>query len=612
MDTGSQRTLSLDGLRACIEIVSGQDQHDAAARAHAWGSILGIWNTGSTAALVEALLSPEVDAHVFIRDLLRRIYVRYLGKKTSILGTYECEAHTKKSAGGPAGGNAVRALVDTACLRDERNDQHQWSDMHQPPSIEEWTDPVPGYTPSDAALVHLHETIQEAAEAGQDLDFVVAKCLHEQPAGLLGCGRNAEARAYLFCRIASLYQGDALRLRPSPRAALLLEDVRMVVKELLMQMMPIVARFPGPSCQDTDGARAPSPLPFWLFLVHLTTSNALDLAGTLKTTVLPSALPAWRAFAPAPSADGTSEGTSDGAPRLSPLTPILWVLVGGTNRGTTDEIRVDDFAWLCAAPVSAVDDALRAHADALLAAEWRTTRAHVVRTLVGALTKTHTERWGAHTRAAARVLVDLYRCDLLTEDDARELGIVCLRLVALCDGAAAAFEEAVLAGADRALAAALFGAMLPWLSPFPTAAETPTLQALQATYAGAAYRSRAPAASLPPHLADRTILVLTALARWRTPLAQGAADAGAVALLAAVRAGRYPYAAHGPADDPHPPHVRALLRARAVEDAFRALSERMYLAAQAARVREGADGEGLAQAPPPRRMARPSWMATGG
>lgn len=137
----------------------------------------------------------------------------------------------------------------------------------------------------------------------------------------------------------------------------------------------------------------------------------------------------------------------------------------------------------------------------------------------------------------------------------------------------------------------------------------------QAVYTDAAYRSQLPSASLPPHLPDRAILVFTSLARRSSPLAHALCDAGLLMLLRAVRDGWYPYGALGDAEDIEPPSVRTMLRERMVEDGFSALSERMYLAAQAVRVREGADGQGLEPLPPPARARvrrRPNWMATGG
>lgn len=140
--------------------------------------------------------------------------------------------------------------------------------------------------------------------------------------------------------------------------------------------------------------------------------------------------------------------------------------------------------------------------------------------------------------------------------------------------------------------------------------ESIELAKLQKTFEEAAYEDPT---DLPAHLTDRFITIVVDLARHQTPITQGLCDAGIIQLLTSIRDGWYKYPN---APDLEPPHVRKLLRERMCENAFKALSEKMYLASQVRRMYAAVDAPPLPPqepAPPaPRIRRRPSWMATGG
>lgn len=129
--------------------------------------------------------------------------------------------------------------------------------------------------------------------------------------------------------------------------------------------------------------------------------------------------------------------------------------------------------------------------------------------------------------------------------------------------------------------------------------------ALQTTYSKAAYESPA---RLPAHMVDRFIAICTPLAKHKTAVAQGLIDAGIMTLMDAAKRGWYPYPG---AEDYEPPQVRRMLRDRMCTDALAALSERLYLAAQA-QVMGGALHMQSHAASSNRVRRRPSWMAMGG
>lgn len=130
---------------------------------------------------------------------------------------------------------------------------------------------------------------------------------------------------------------------------------------------------------------------------------------------------------------------------------------------------------------------------------------------------------------------------------------------------------------------------------------------LQSTYSTAAYESPV---LLPAHLLDHFLIFTTSLARQKTALAQGLCDAGIMQLIDAVQHGWYPYLE---TEDLEPRDVRKMLRQRMCEDALKALSERLYLAAQAQILYQTPIQRPLAEEPSRARLRRrPSWMATGG
>lgn len=334
--------------------------------------------------------------------------IRYsLGEETGALGTYEEDdtpvATEEEEETDPGSFNAIQALV--LCGRMYDQPKKLWWNIRRPPTTPLWTDTVPDFAPSDDALALLHETTRAAAEAAQDLDFVIARTLPQLSNGVLGFGQNAEARAYLFCRISSMYAGDILSVPSSPRTTQLLNDVRAFVGRLgalLEQTVPILR---------VSAARARA-LPFWLFLVHL--ASTIPDAGQI---VRRHCLGPWgdqfrwiwldSAQAAPPAQDA---GDSDRAvPGLSPLVPIFWTLIGRTADGDVSALSPDDFGWLFAAPFAEVDSALRAHEDSLFSAAWKQTWEPFVRTQVASL-KGEPEHWGKNVGAAARALVNLYRC----------------------------------------------------------------------------------------------------------------------------------------------------------------------------------------------------------
>lgn len=602
---------SLSRLQSLIAIANDSTHSDAQAKADAWKTILAVWASGSTVELARTLASAQTNEHAFVRGLLQRVFMGYLGPKTNVVGYYECENALQTIALDEDDFNVIQAFVECACLRDERKEPDLWADVHHPPEAERWTDTPPDHAPTAAALEVVHDAVQPAATVERDIDFVVATALRRLPEGVLGHGRNAETRAYLFCRISSAYVGDMLTARPSPLAARLVQDVHNFTQkrryrgDFVGQTTPILRTLV--SVPRDDPHEPPSVPPFWLFLVHLASARL----RAVPSTVVPWFRHVWSAAQSAPPSGpgGTAR------PHISQFIPVFWTVVGLACSNEKHIVENVDFGWLCAARLSEVDGMLGAHEGSLVSRAWTAAREPFARTLVRSLASSNTEQWRTHLKQAVTVLVDLYRCDLVTDEDKRALGLICLRLVALCVPFTAVFEEVVLEDTDRALARDIFASMIKWLNPFPTDDEKTALCKVQRLYTDAAYRSTQPADALPPHLADRAVLVFTALARLRTPLAQAACDAGLVMLLRAMRDGWYPYAAHGPAEELQPPAVRAMLRARAIEDAFQALSERMYLAAQASRVRQAADGDGPLPAPavpPPRVRRRPSWMATGG
>lgn len=140
--------------------------------------------------------------------------------------------------------------------------------------------------------------------------------------------------------------------------------------------------------------------------------------------------------------------------------------------------------------------------------------------------------------------------------------------------------------------------------------ENSEIASLQAAYSKIVYESPAP---LPPHLVDYFVLVATSLAKHKTALAQGLTDAGFLMLISVIEKDKYPYPE---AEDYEPPHVRKILRQQMCEEATKALSDRLYLAAQKQLLYRVPQAQSTA--PPASEAARakwrrrPSWMATGG
>lgn len=96
---------------------------------------------------------------------------------------------------------------------------------------------------------------------------------------------------------------------------------------------------------------------------------------------------------------------------------------------------------------------------------------------------------------------------------------------------------------------------------------------LERSYSGIIFESPE---DLPPHLLDRFLGVAKGLAQQKPTLAQALLDSGVLMLLQAVQDGHYPYP---DAEDYSPPHVRAMLRKRMVEQAYDVLKEHMQPAA---------------------------------
>lgn len=138
--------------------------------------------------------------------------------------------------------------------------------------------------------------------------------------------------------------------------------------------------------------------------------------------------------------------------------------------------------------------------------------------------------------------------------------------------------------------------------------EVKELVQLQQVYDKTAYEGPD---DMPAHLADRFIQILTPLVRYHTVLAETLTECGVLTIMNAIRDERYNYPQ---TDSPLPEATRKAMRQKICDDMQSALSERMYISAQAKLLREN-PGEMYTHQPSQTRRPirrRPSWMATGG
>ena len=362
-----------------------------------------------------------------------------LGEKPGVIGDYVPTTQLKKLQDcrteiAPPSYNLVKTLVQCGHIQPPLEGPTKdlwtaqaWAHIHRAPKAEKWSDLLSSFDPVEDSSRTVIDIVIEAAEHGLDLDYVVVKCIHSLPKGIVGFGQSAEARAYLFSSINNAYDygSDVLAYETSQRANDLLVNLKSetftMQRVFIQQMRPILESFISSvtnkdlralpkSAGGCAGAFGTGSLPpFWLYLLGL---SALNLHWSQLESVF---LSAWRSYEHL-TVPTSPPAVAQAVPGPLPLMTIIgWLMISSfwstestkPTRGIT--LGPEQLSWILSVPISDVDGLLRVYPRSFINNVWFKARSALIGILGHSLCRAKPTVYQNRVHAVACMMVDLHK-----------------------------------------------------------------------------------------------------------------------------------------------------------------------------------------------------------
>ncbi len=300
-----------------------------------------------------------------------------------------------------------------------------WGYSFEPPSAVSWRPAsIRGMISSRApAAGELGRILSEAKALGQDIDYVLSRAIPLHAEGLIGLGKNTEARAYIFSYISSLYN-SASGPQSSPEISRLLKVSRNLPSnmrtEFVRQMYPILNSLslsdtwhtlPEKSDISSNAAIDTVGLPcFWYFLIHLATTGDAGRPEEDEDVIINLLFPLWtqlnRTVRVPPALDVSELNQS------CFIAAIMWMMVGGLskNQNSYDCIRGLPFFWesLSCARLPEVDNFLENLGNAILWQAWKDVRRGFMRLVDAAMKKSSPSNYKKCPEGFCSMIIQLF------------------------------------------------------------------------------------------------------------------------------------------------------------------------------------------------------------
>ncbi|KAI0084667.1 hypothetical protein BDY19DRAFT_970526 [Irpex rosettiformis] len=637
----------VEAFRKLLGVITDPDVPAEQVETTAWTPIIKQWAQGWTHALVEALLESNIELQAFLGQLLRRIWVTMLGDDPKVIGTYVAPLTFRFQDFTPTipHGLAVdlHDLLDSGHPGFRNLDRYKnpWGDHFHPPAGHTWTSTSAHVTtsrtspssltdvsdPGNDVDTILRDMLIVAKNAKEDINVLLMRAISHCSSGLTDAGQSAEARAFLACYTISLYSPTltSMNFATSPRTTHLMTTIDNLTTEdviyLYSQLGPILL---GLLSEKDHNAPIPprhpaSILALWYFFIEFAKRRPLFRTSQVPDTVI-SALGNMHQ---SKDAFPILSGGDNSSTHVSLATVVAWiveyVLLIATSSPASNDTNVYEphtgnptpkrrkVSWLGSTTVSEVDSCVDSLRTFGLDTIWRRISPGFHKETIDMILKAEPRDYGEHVDTVCKEILEAYMSDTTLEETKTRIVRLWVQLVALDDGHLEAFTNMAV-NLDKTQSTAVFSALLKFFNPVPMGPEMCHVQPLQKEYDE---KRRSISEERPSYLVVRFIQILTPLARYHTVLTQTLNECGILTILSAIRDGRYHYPE---TDNPIPEAARKAIEVNICDDMLSALSERIYIAAQAKLLLEN-PGEMYTHEPSQTRRPirrRPSWMATGG